>query len=298
MKKPINSVSLTKNILLLGAVVAICAPSVTMAVTLTNAPFTMTEPDGDNDSFLTGGSASGGVATISPEIGGEFPAVGTTFAARMSEIGDSITVAFDVEFGQQVTGNNRSDFRLSLFDTVAGSEMIGMTHLGVNNTRVDFMRFRLDQDLTPGQIGSGGGSHTGTTGNVFAPGGEPNNGALFNLGLVHTFTTTVTRTGADTLTYSRTWSNSFGTSNFDLGTYNEFTGDIEGVNFGDDGWGGGNVNQFNGFAIALTVDDPFVGAGTYTISNFSVNGTPVPEPTAGLLGVMAIAAGLLRRRRA
>lgn len=277
----------------------LASASATMAATLTNTPLSLAEIDGDGDSFMAGGTVSGGTATIASEIGGEYPAVTSNFLGRMSQIGDSITVAFDIQLNTTAAANNRSDFRISLFDTAAGSELIGMTHFGVNNTRVDFMRFRLDQDLSAGQIGTGGGSHDNTTGNVLAPGGEPNNGALASTGLVHTFTTTVTRTGVNTLQYSRGWSNSFGSTSFTLGDYNDATGQIGATNYGDDGWGGGKMTQLNGVAIVLTAGDPWgAGAtGSYTISNFSVTGTPVPEPSAALLGGFCLAAIVGRRRR-
>ena len=290
----------TPLLIVASSLVALSAPA-SMAAILVNSPFVLVEPDMDNDSFATAPSASGAVVTISQEVGGEFPAFQTNFTARMSQIGDSVSVSFDIEFGQTITANNRSDFRLSLFDTVAGSEIIGFTHLGQNLTRTDFMRLRIDQDLSNGQIGSGGGSHDSIPADVLPPGEINNTGsnqfALFNTGIVHTLVTTIERIGMDTHQYNRAWTNSAGTTTFTLGVYNESSGDVGGTNFGDDAWGGGNMDQLNGFAIALTTEDPFTGSGTYTVSNFQVTGTAVPEPSASILMLLALSAGLIRRRR-
>jgi hypothetical protein len=113
---------------------------------------------------------------------------------------------------------------------------------------------------------------------------------------VHTFTTTVERLTPTTLSYTVLWENSAGSATMAIPTYNEVTG--AGAFDATDAWPGGKVNQFNGFALTIFQADPFSVdglPGSGTISNFSVTG--VPEPSAAVLGFLALGGGMARRRR-
>ncbi len=282
---------------------ALIGLSSSFAASLSNTPLVAVNPDpGQNSGFLApGATSSEAVATWNVTTGtNQYMNVRTDFLADMSNLGDTTVVKFDFVLAQDVPNDEGADFRFTLFDTVAGAEMIQLVRLGNQaGFNSSMLRSRFDTDLsTPTAFNNGGGT-IGTA--IYAPGGTASSFGLplWKAGDVHSFTTTVERLTADTLSYSVLWENSAGSSLFTIPSYNETSG--AGAFDATDAWPGGSVNQFNGFAITIFSADPFDGSdglpGSGTISNFSVTGTPIPEPTAGFLGAGALAALLFRRRR-
>jgi hypothetical protein len=291
-----------KSLGLSFAGIALMGVSSSFAATLTNTPLVAVNPDpGQISGFLApGATSSGAVATWNVTTGtNQYMNVRTDFEADMSNVGDKTVVRFDFVLGQDVPNDEGADFRFTIFDTVAGAEMIQLVRLGnQGGFNSSMLRSRFDTDLSsPTAFNNGGGTIGGA---IYAPGGTDSSFGLplWKAGDVHTFTTTVERLSADTLSYSVLWENAAGSSLFSIPSYNETSG--AGAFDGTDAWPGGKVNQFNGFAITIFSADPFSqdglpGSGTF--SNFSVTGTPVPEPTAGLLGICALSSFLIRRRR-
>ena len=146
-------------------------------------------------------------------------------------------------------------------------------------------------------MNNGGGTIGGS---AYAPG---SNGTgvgltLWHTGDVHTFTATVERLTANTLSYNVLWENSAGSAAMSIPSYDETTG--AGAFDVADVWPGGKVTQFNGFALTIFQSDPFSIdglPGSGTISNFSVTSNQVPEPSAAMLGILTLLGGGARRRR-
>jgi len=285
---------------LLGFGILVACSASTNAAGLAVTPFTFDDPEGN--SSLASVTADGFTATLAPNVGARPRAISDFTPADLSQIGQSLRVAFDLTMNTTAPGNDRTRIRMALVDSIAGSEMIPMVHLGPNVGRDDFIRFRIDQDASLNHLGIGGQSRADPP-SVLPPNGVP----VSATGVSHSFDILLTRTGADTFSYSHNWTNTSGEgrAEYSFQSYNETNGDIVDVggassSQADDAWGnGGNLAQLDRFAILLERDAPF-GAGvtgSYTLSNFTVTGVPVPEPTTGLLGLVALAGFALRRRR-
>lgn len=288
------------------AALSMLSPSRTSAAVLSNTGFTAMNPDAPNQvsGSVTSPSAAGGVFTWNVTTGtNQYMQAVTNFASRMTEVGDKTVVKFDFTLAQDVSTDQGADFRFTLFDTTAGAtgaEMIQMVLLG-NQTGPNsgMMRARFDTNVTgaTNALNNGGGT-IGTS--VYAPG---SNGTgvglpLWHTGDLHTFTTSVERLSLNTLSYTVLWENSAGSATMSIPIYDETTG--AGAFDATDTWPNGKVNQFNGFALTIFQADPFSidgSAGSGTISNFSVTGNQVPEPSAALLGLLALGGCLTRRRR-
>lgn len=279
------------------------AASPSSAAVLTNTVFTAMNPDTPNQvsGSVAGPASTGGVFTWNVTTGTNmFMQAVTNFASPMSEVGDKTVAKFDFTLAQDVPANQGANFRFSLFDSSAGAngaEIIQLVVLGNPNTAVNnMMRARFDPNVTGNSLNNGGGTILGT---AFAPGGNGTGVGLpiWRAGDVHTFTTTVERLTPTTLSYAVLWENSAGSASMSIPIYDEVTG--AGASEGAaDAWPGGKVNQFNGFALTIFQADPFSVdglPGSGTISNFSVTG--VPEPSAAMLGLLALVARAARRRR-
>ena len=280
------------------------AASPSSAAVLSNTAFTAMNPDTPNQvsGSVASPSSAGGVFTWNVTTGTNmFMQAVTNFASRMSEVGDKTVVKFDFTLAQDVPTDQGADFRFTLFDSTAGAagaEMIQLVLLG-NQTGANsgMMRARFDPNVTgaTNALNNGGGT---IGGNAFAPGSNGTGPGLpiWHAGDVHTFTTTVERLTPTTLSYTVLWENSAGTATMSIPLYNEVTG--AGAFDAADAWPGGKVNQFNGFALTIFQADPFSVdslPGSGTISNFSVTG--VPEPSAAVLGILALGGCVARRRR-
>ncbi|MFT4551293.1 MAG: hypothetical protein ACI9UA_004879 [Pseudoalteromonas tetraodonis] len=256
-------------------------------------PFVLFDPDGA--SSLSGNTADSTTATLAAVTGGNATRqrVTSNFTpADISQIGQSVQVSFDLMPNNAFVDNNRGDLHLSLFDSVAGSELLGLVHLGENPGRTDFLKFRIDNDISPTGLGAGGNSRGGEAN---APGGI----TLSAAGVTHSFSMLITRASATEHSFSLSWANSGGISTYSFNSYNETTGVIDGDAdpANSDVWNG-PLNRLDGFSILLHDDDPFNPAnpGSYTISNFTVTGTAIPEPSGALLAMLA-SLGLMARRQ-
>jgi MYXO-CTERM domain-containing protein len=287
-----------------AAALSILETSQASAAVLTNTVFTAMNPDEANQvsGSVASATSAGGAFTWNVTTGTNlFMQAVTNFASRMTEVGDKTVVKFDFTLAQNVATDQGADFRFTLFDSIAGTagaEMIQLVVLG-NQTGANsgMMRARFDNNVTgaTNALNNGGGT---IGGNAYAPGSNGTGVGLpiWQAGDVHTFTTTVERLTSTVLSYTVLWENSAGSATMSIPSYNEVTG--AGAFDATDAWAGGKVNQFNGFALTIFQADPFSDdglPGSGTISNFSVTG--VPEPSAAVLGVLALGGCLARRRR-
>jgi|GEM_PF-1980173 len=303
-----------KKIVFLGSLALpfLVAPDI-YAAGLAVSPFTLFDPEGL--SFLSGNSADGTTATIdqvrgdvvSDGAGGFFggnavrPRVTSNFTtADISQVGQTVQVDFDMVLNNAFLDDTRGGLHFSLFDSVAGSELLGLIHLGTNAGRTDFVKFRIDNDTSPENLGVGGNSRGGQ---ALAPGGI----TLRDTGINHSFSMFITRISPTEHSFNLSWQNAGGISSYSFASYNETIGVIDGEAnpATSDIWNGGMINQFDGFSIMLHDDDPFntdgnpatFDAGTFVISNFTVSGTAIPEPSSSLLAGLAGIGLALRRRR-
>jgi hypothetical protein len=228
---------------------------------------------------------------------------------NMSRIGDAVKISFDFELRTPLIENNRGDLHIFLFDASTNYEMFSMVHLGPNPDREgvgDFMKFRIDGELSPGGtfdpnnvagLGVGGQSRAGKAHHL----GKP----LAGTGILHTFTMRVERVSGTELSYSLTWENEGNASTHSFAAYNEATGVIDGApNPGkSDIWGNGRVSQFNGFGLMFHDDDPFdrdgndatPDSGTIRITNAAVDYSTNEHPPFKITGVTKGGAGNLVR---
>lgn len=228
---------------------------------------------------------------------------------QMSGTGDAVEIRFDFELLTPLIENNRGDLHLALFDTSTNYEMLALVHLGPNPGREgvgDFMKFRIDGELSPGGsfdpgnlagLGVGGNSRAGQAHHP----GQP----LAQTGIVHTFTMRVERTSGTDLSYSLTWENGGSSSTHGFAAYNEATGVIDGQAnpARSDVWGNGKVARFNGFGLMLHDDDPFdqdnndttPDSGTIRISNFVVDHSTNEHPPFQVIEVIKGGAGNIVR---
>ena len=242
-------------------------------------------PDPENAGAFLGGNAAR-------------PRVYQTFEGlEVSRVGDAVQVSFDLELLTPILEDNQGDLHLSLFDTKTNYEMISLVHIGTNLSRTDFMKFRVDPEVSPGGafdpnniagMAVGGNSRAGSANHP----GEP----LAAIEIVHTFTVRVERVSDTELSYSFTWENEGNSSTHSFAAYNETSGVIDGQADPDnsDVWANGRLEQFNGFGLFLHEDDPFdqddndstFDSGTIRVSNVVVDYTTTEHPPFSITEVI------------
>jgi hypothetical protein len=241
-------------------------------------------PEGGNNA-LSEQSSDGFTVTMAQVTGGNYlyrPVVAQEFGVDkdISEVGQAITISFDVEVLDAVTVASDVDFRFSIYDTNQNCMITsGMIDFGppAGNT----MKIRVEEKVSlsnlisedpevyafvPGEYqGLGGGSST--LGQVS---GYPGNGMQY-VGEVTHLETTITRTASNEVGVVTLWSDSAGSNTVTcIASINEDApADPDGMPYS------GKYEVFNGFGFKLYDDWPFESAteGRFKVSNYEVSYT-------------------------
>lgn len=252
---------------------------------------------------LSGESATGYTSSISGTVGstGEIPQAYQTFdALNLSRIGDKVEFAFDIQFHTVLDGVNLdTDFRAGISSTVnnsggvygfdAGSsaggtsvrlryDANGLTFNGDNNGAFDPNNINHSLNAS-GTLGSGGGTPAG---NVLGA----------DTSETHSFTLALERV-AGGLVGSSSWTSDAPGATTIVNSYNSPFNDNINV------FPNGRTNTIDMIQIAVLEEVIATSnyPASYTVSNVSVSGTPVPEPSSMLMVAGSLACAALVGRR-
>ncbi|TWT35448.1 hypothetical protein KOR34_03390 [Posidoniimonas corsicana] len=257
---------------------------------------------------LSGQSSTGYTTTINGVVGetGEIPQVYQIFdPLRLDRIGDKVEVSFDIQFSTATDISIDTDFRAGISSTANNSGAVygfdggplggtsvrlrydsnGLTWIGdpadVPGTGYPnaFDETNINHSLNAsGTLGSGGGSPAGSAV------GE-------NTTETHSFLLSLERV-AGGLVGSSSWTSDAPGAVPVVNSY--------GSPFDDSALALGATNSIDMIQIAMLEENiNSTYPVSWTVSNVSVSGTPVPEPAGALLlvGVLAGAASRVRRAR-
>ncbi|MFC7338985.1 hypothetical protein ACFQY0_17440 [Haloferula chungangensis] len=264
------------------------------------------EYDPDNAQVIADQTGSGFTATVfdvSEPAEGEpstIPAIYQQFdPLDISQVGQSIEVAFDVTLNTQVFEANDSDFRFALYDTNSNMEMIlGMIDFGPPSGT--FMRLRIDNHINGldendevQPFDQADFSHfTSGSDSLETVSGSAGDGLQY-IDTPSRFVTKITRTSENRLDFLTTWTVK-GSSH----TSATATGFVEEPNPAKPGDvpASGKFLQMDGFGFKLFDLDPFdedaddgtEDSGSYTVSNLTMRYCPGIVVTDGSIKVISV----------
>ena len=296
-----------KNFLLAALVAALCCNAAHAQVVSLNSSWSSWDPSnlGGGVQTLSGESSTGYTTSISGTVAetGEIPQAYQIFnPLPLASVGDKVTLSFDVKFNTALGAINLdTDFRAGLSSTANNSGAVygydaggsaggtsvrlrydanGLTHVGDPMdagypNAFDENNFNHSLNAS-GTLGSGGGTPAGDVLGV-------------NTTETHSFVLSLERV-AGGLMSSSSWTSDAPGAVSVVNSYDN--------TFDDSTLLLGSTTEIDMIQIALLEEDITTSyPASWTISNVSVVGTQIPEPSSLLLAFGSIACAVAGRRR-